>query len=131
MSDRSHVLVGSGDVDLRLLVRIAIERMGHRVSLASSGNEAVSRAAGLVPDLLVLDTDLPGMQADEVARNLHVLNATRDLPVLFLLNGAFHPGRMQGFRLGMDQVLQKPIDLARLMTALKGLGLSQKEPVST
>lgn len=124
VQERAHILVGSGDADMRLLLKTAIENAGLRASVVSSRKEAVSRAAGLSPDVLVLDTDLPGMRADEVAKHLHTLNATRDLPVLFLLNGTFHPGKMQGFRLGMDQVLQKPFDLARLISAFNGLGLA-------
>jgi two-component system OmpR family response regulator len=98
-----RVLVVDDDSAVRNVLRLALERAGHSVSEASSGEDAISVAAASTPDLVILDIGLPGMSG------LEVLGAIRleqgDLPVILLTANGEEPDRVFGLQLGADDYL--------------------------
>lgn len=79
---QSTVLLVEDDSDIRSLLRRRIERLGHRVVEAATGEAALSVARLHQPVLVVLDIYLPGIDGWEVLRRLRADDEFRDIPVM-------------------------------------------------
>ena len=114
-----RVLVVDDDSAVRNVLRLALERAGHSVSEASSGEDAISVAAASTPDLVILDIGLPGMSG------LEVLGAIRldqdDLPVILLTANGEEPDRVFGLQLGADDYLAKPFSPRELVARVEAV----------
>ena len=75
------VLLVDDDPKIRELLRLYVERDGHRTLDAANGEVAVTTALRARPDLVVLDVMLPGLDGFEVA---HRIRAASDVPILML-----------------------------------------------
>ncbi|MGH7312493.1 MAG: hybrid sensor histidine kinase/response regulator, partial [Candidatus Rokuibacteriota bacterium] len=66
----AHVLVVEDDSDTREMLRLTLELAGHRVAVATTGREAIERAAELRPEVMLIDLGLPDVDGHEVARRV-------------------------------------------------------------
>jgi DNA-binding response OmpR family regulator len=115
----AKILIVEDDPDIARLIAHHLHRAGYQVRTTHSAEEALSELSHEIPDLITLDIELPGMQGDELAAQLHANPLTRDIPILILSIFGEDPTRM---RFGA-YVLPKPIDqdvlLARVASMLK------------
>lgn len=95
------------------IVKMRLESMGYQVSLAYTGEEALEKIWANVPDLVVLDIHLPGIDGYEVCRRLRQDEdpAIRNLPVIALTS---MDDTRTGFEAGVDDYLNKDFDLMEL-----------------
>src|SRR5262245_36585507 len=96
------VLVVEDDDDVRGLVRIIVERGGHRVVEAVDGDEALALVELTLPHLVLLDVNMPGTDGVEVCRRLRANPATRTLPILLMTAAADADSRERGLAAGAD-----------------------------
>ncbi len=75
------LIVDSNDTS-RESLRVFIEGLGHRVLEATTGLEAIEKAFSILPDLIMMDVRLPGMNGDEVTARLKAKASTRNIPVI-------------------------------------------------
>ena len=80
----AHILVAEDERDIRELIDFTLTFAGHRVTQASNGEEAVALAQEIVPDLVMLDVRMPKMTGYDACRQIKSIEATRDIPVIFL-----------------------------------------------
>ncbi|MBL4813343.1 MAG: response regulator transcription factor [Rhodobacteraceae bacterium] len=117
------ILVVDDDPQIRDVLRIALTRAGFRLAEAKDGAEALTMAAQLSPDLIVLDIGLPEMDGRDVCR---ALRAKSDVPVLFLTAEGDEVDRVVGLELGADDYVTKPFSprelVARIRVILKRTG---------
>lgn len=103
---RPRVLVAESDAALLFAFWRVLEVAGYRVLIATDGEQAVRIAERSVPDLALLDVQMPRMGGVEVAKALRSAEATKHVPILLL---ASEPGvRREAARLGLEGVLMKP-----------------------
>ncbi|GGS14942.1 response regulator transcription factor [Actinokineospora fastidiosa] len=100
-----RVLVVDDDMTVSDVVRRYLERAGHEVVLAATGEEGVAWAAEHRPDLVVLDLMLPGIDGLEVCRRLRERSA---VPVVMLTALGEEEDRIAGLSLGADDYVTKP-----------------------
>jgi two-component system, cell cycle response regulator DivK len=94
---------------------------GFRVLTAASGHEALSCAATALPDMVVLDLQLPDVSGFEVARELRSRAATRHIP-LIAATGYSHALQLDEARQsGFDAVIVKPCDPDALVAEIRRL----------
>lgn len=95
------------------IVKMRLEALGYRVTVATSGEEALEQIRADLPDLMVLDIRLPGIDGYEVCRRLRQDEdrAVRELPVIALTS---MDDTQVGFEAGMDDYLNKDFDLLDL-----------------
>ena len=95
------------------IVRLRLEALGYKVSLASSGEEALEVIHQDPPDLVVLDIRMPGIDGYEVCRRLRQDTdpVIRDIPIIALTS---MDDTQEGFEVGMDDYLNKDFDLLDL-----------------
>ena len=123
------ILVVDDESAITELVSTALRFVGFEVQTASSGIEALSEAASFMPDLIVLDVMMPGLDGFEVCRRLR---ADGDqVPVIFLTARDDHDDMMHGFTRGGDDYVTKPFSLeeliARIRAVLRRAGASEPQ----
>jgi len=109
------VLLVEDERDIRMVARLALQQIGgFTVIEASSGAEALEIVSGVLPDVILLDVMMPGMDGTEVLRALQQVPATAAVPVIFLTAKAM-PAELARLRaLGARAILTKPFDPAAL-----------------
>jgi CheY-like chemotaxis protein len=76
------ILVADGDEGFRNSLRTYIQGLGHEVFETATGPDTIDKASSLRPDLVIMDVRLPGMNGDEVTKQLKKNVLTRHIPVV-------------------------------------------------
>ena len=117
----AHLLIVEDDDDLRALLAGRFSDSGYRVATAATGPDGLAEAAREVPDLVILDVMLPGLDGIEVCRRLRADHPL--LYVLMLTARAEELDRVIGLEVGADDYVTKPFSLqevvARVRSALR------------
>jgi len=120
---KEHILVIEDEEDILALVQYNLLREGCRVSCAISGEDGLEQARADLPDLILLDLMLPGMDGLEVCRRLRQEPATREVPVIMLTAKGEESDIVAGLELGADDYIPKPFSprvlIARVRTVLR------------
>jgi CheY-like chemotaxis protein len=98
------------------LVTFILEKSGHRVLQARSGDEGVRLAIDSVPDLILLDIQLPVMDGYAVARELRKIPNLAHTPIIAVTSFAMPGDREQALAAGCTGYIEKPIDPDTFMT---------------
>lgn len=115
----ARILVVDDDARIRTVVRRGLSYEGYAVSEAASGEEALRVAREQLPDLLVLDVMLPGIDGLEVTRRLRA--AGDRVAVLMLTARDEVRDRVQGLETGADDYLVKPFSFEELLARVHAL----------
>lgn len=116
-----RILIVDDEEDLRAVAQLSLELMrGWEVSAASSGAEAVRRAAEELPDAILLDVMMPEMDGPTTLLRLRENPATREIPVLLLTAKVQEADRTRLSHLGVAGVLTKPFDPLTLPDEVAG-----------
>jgi diguanylate cyclase (GGDEF)-like protein len=102
-----RILVVDDASAIRELLAVLLEGFGS-VELAESGEEALQRVANLMPDLILLDVSMPGMDGYEVCRQLKENPATEPIPVVFLTALDTDESEELGLEIGATDFIRKP-----------------------
>jgi two-component system, OmpR family, response regulator VicR len=98
------------------IVKMRLSMYGYDVRLAHSGEQALEQIAQEVPDLLVLDVHMPGIDGYEVCRRLRDNPALDDLRIIMLTSSE---DKHAAFEAGVDDYLNKDLDLLNLPNRVK------------
>ncbi|HEX7044610.1 MAG TPA: ATP-binding protein [Burkholderiales bacterium] len=116
-----RVLIVEDNADVAYTLRDLLELEGHRVEVAHSGREALERARAFLPDVVLCDIGLPGMDGYEVAQHLREERGA-EAPLLVALTGfASSIDKERAARAGFDHHLAKPPAIERLRELLGAL----------
>ena len=111
MSELRTVLYVEDDPDIQAVAQLALEVVGGlAVVMASSGSEAVTKAAAEVPDLVLLDVMMPGMDGPTTLLALRELEGMASVPVIFVTAKVQAAEVQQYVELGGIGVIAKPFD---------------------
>ena len=97
---------------------LMLQKLGHAVSLAGNGREAVEMATELRPDLVLMDIQMPDMDGLEATAALRRNPDLRDLPVIAMTAHTLDSDRERCLRAGMNGHLAKPVQMKALRDAL-------------
>jgi CheY-like chemotaxis protein len=101
------VLIAEDNPDIRALTKILLESEGCRVIEAVDGRKALSAARCSVPDLILLDIQMPFMDGLQVTRRLRESDSTRHIPIVAL--SASHDKRREALEAGCSAFINKPL----------------------
>ena len=125
----NHVLVVDDDPDIRMLLTMNLEMSGYLVTEAENGHQAGELARSLVPDLIVLDLMMPGVDGLGVLEGLKANPVTKDIPVVMLTAKAGDHDVWAGWQAGVDYYMTKPFDPEHLLQFIEYLGDSEHRQV--
>ncbi|MCW3067509.1 MAG: response regulator transcription factor [Solirubrobacterales bacterium] len=115
----ARIMLVEDDLELRTVVRRALEEEGFAVSGVGTGAEAMERVAAQPPDALVIDVGLPDTDGRDLCQALRAQGIQS--PVLFLTARDALTDRLAGFGAGGDDYLTKPFALAELTARLRAV----------
>lgn len=124
----STILVVEDEQDIMELVEFNLRQAGFNVQKAYNGLDGLRLAKEKLPNLVVLDLMLPGLEGQEVCRRLKHNDATRHIPVLMLTALASETDRIVGFELGADDYLAKPFSPRELVLRVRAILRRQGGP---
>jgi two-component system, OmpR family, alkaline phosphatase synthesis response regulator PhoP len=115
------ILVVDDEEDLLELLRYELTREGYSVVCAATGEEALSMARSEIPDLILLDLMLPGLDGLQVTRRLKEDLGTRNIPIAMLTARGEESDIVTGLELGAEDYITKPFSKKVLAARLKTL----------
>jgi two-component system phosphate regulon response regulator PhoB len=118
---RTRILLIEDERGLTEALTWTFQREGFEVLIARDGQEGLRRAQTLLPDLIILDIMLPGLNGLEVCRELRAGERTREIPIIILSAKAEETDQVVGFSLGADDYVTKPFSPKVLVQRIKAL----------
>jgi PAS domain S-box-containing protein len=101
------------------LVRMIVRQVpDFELTTAHTGELGIESAKSSVPDVILLDINLPGMNGYDVLRHLRAMRETAHIPVIALTAAATHADMERGMKAGFFRYLTKPLNIAELLEAL-------------
>jgi two-component system phosphate regulon response regulator PhoB len=113
---KEKILIVDDEEDVLELVRFNLEKDGYKTETASSGEEAITAAKSKMPDLIVLDLMLPGIDGLEVCKKLKSDSKTENIPIIMLTAKGEESDIITGLELGADDYITKPFS-PKVLTA--------------
>jgi two-component system alkaline phosphatase synthesis response regulator PhoP len=121
MMAKEKILVVDDEEDILELLRFNLSREGCQVFCASSGEEALRLVRSEIPDLIVLDLMLPGIDGLEVTRRLKNDPNTKHLPIVMLTAKGEEADIVTGLELGADDYVTKPFSPRILVARVRAV----------
>ncbi len=119
MSGPVVLLVEDNERNLKL-ARTVLEFAGFTVLVAATGEEGVDRALAEIPDLVLMDLQLPGIDGYEALDLIRADARTGTIPVVALTASAMKRDRERAEQAGFDGFLEKPIDVRSFPDLVRG-----------
>ncbi len=113
-----HVVVVDDDPAYLRLICPSLESEGYRVTCGVTGEEALALLASRIPDLIVLEVTLPGIDGFEVCRRVREVST---VPIIFLTSRDSDDDKVEGLLLGADDYITKPLSMRELLARVNGV----------
>ncbi len=97
------------------------EKEGYETHAVSDGHEGLKKAQSLLPDVVLLDVMLPGLDGLSVCRELRASERTREIPIIMLTAKSEEADQIEGFAKGADDYVTKPFNNKILLQRIKAL----------
>ncbi len=127
---RERILVVDDEQDIRELVSYNLMKNGYQVTTVATGEDAVTKARSELPDLIVLDLMLPGIDGLEVAKHLKHNSKTQRIPIIMLTAKGEEVDIVTGLEIGADDYITKPFSPRVLIARVRAM-LRQKQRTAT
>src|SRR3546814_2695468 len=109
-SIKQKILVVDDEPDIVELIAYNLKREGYQVYTAANGQEAVTTAKKVMPDLIILDVMMPKMDGIEACRIMRAMPESKSTFMVFLTARSEEYSEIAGFNVGADDYIAKPID---------------------
>jgi chemosensory pili system protein ChpA (sensor histidine kinase/response regulator) len=118
---RVFAMVVDDSITVRRVTQRLLERNGMRVITARDGMDAVSQLQDNIPDIILLDIEMPRMDGYEVAAHVRNDPRLKDVPIIMITSRVGEKHRARAIELGVDDYLGKPYQEAQLLEAIAPL----------
>lgn len=115
------ILIVDDEIDNREQLQELLRPEGYQTVSAASGKQALVAVADQVPDLILLDVTMPGMDGFEVASRLKADPVTANIPIIMVTAQAGRAARVVGLNSGAEEYLTRPVDSAELSLRVRNL----------
>jgi len=112
----ARILVIEDDINMRRIIRIALEVQGYRVSQAATASDGLKQAELTKPDVIVLDLGLPDFDGMDLLPELHSKSA---VPVIVLSGRSLPSDKIAALDAGSDDYMIKPFDSGELLARVR------------
>ncbi|WP_026898484.1 response regulator transcription factor [Daejeonella oryzae] len=122
MSIAKHkILIVDDEPDILELIEYNLNKEGYQVYTATNGQEAVSEAKRVLPDLIILDIMMPKMDGIEACRILRSMPEFKNTFMVFLTARSEEYSEIAGFNVGADDYIAKPIKPRSLISRINAI----------
>jgi len=118
---KEKILIVDDEQDIVDAIAYQLKREGFCVSTAGDGERALALAQKELPDAIVLDLMLPGVDGLDVCRTLRSQEKTKHIPILMLTAKTQEADRVVGLELGADDYITKPFSVRELIARIKAV----------
>jgi twitching motility two-component system response regulator PilH len=120
MPVRKILVVDDSPTDRQFMLE-TLAKKGYQVVTAENGEDAVVKAKSELPDLILMDVVMPGLNGYQATRQITRDDATKHIPVIMCTSKGADTDRIWGMRQGANDYLIKPIDASQLLAKIAQL----------
>lgn len=124
------ILIADDESEITGILSRFLSREGYEPIVASNGNQALGKAKVQIPDILLLDVNMPEMNGFEVCRRLREDPSTSLIPILMLTARGGTDEKVHGLSLGADDYLPKPFEFKELLARIQNLLRRREKMIS-
>lgn len=117
---KGRILVVEDDLDISKMLKIYFDSQGYEVLTEVRGGDALETCAHKMPNVVILDINLPDTDGYEVCRSLRGNLRTKHIPIIFLTQKDERSDKIKGLELGADDYITKPFDIEELKLRVQG-----------
>lgn len=118
---KQKILIVDDEPDIRELIEYNLKKEGYQVFTASNGQEAISEAKKVRPDLIILDVMMPRMDGIEACRIMRTMSEFKNTFMVFLTARSEEYSEIAGFNVGADDYIAKPIKPRALISRINAI----------
>lgn len=118
---KETILVVDDEEDILELIRYNLSKQGYSILTALTGEQAISISKQSLPDLIVLDLMLPGIDGLQVTRRLRKNQSTREIPIVMLTAKGEESDIIKGLETGANDYMSKPFSPKELAARIKAV----------
>ncbi len=119
MSNKKILVIEDDELNMKL-IRIVLDLGGYRILEAPDAEEGIKMIRSEMPDLILMDIQLPGIDGFKATRVIKEDEALKSIPVIALTAFAMHGDDRKAMEAGCDGYITKPIDTRKLIQQLEG-----------
>ena len=119
--EKKQILIVDDEQHIIELIQFNLENNNFNVIVSDNGEDALALANKEIPDVIVLDLMLPGIDGLEVCKRLRRSEATKKIPIIMLTAKGEETDKVLGLELGADDYLTKPFSIRELLARVKAL----------
>jgi two-component system, cell cycle response regulator DivK len=108
------ILVVDDSADNVAVISLDLQQQGYRVVTASNGEDAVNVATQMLPNLILMDINLPSLDGLGATRRIHEINTLREVPIVAITAFGTEGFQRAAYDAGVSGYLTKPIDFDRM-----------------
>jgi DNA-binding NarL/FixJ family response regulator len=116
-----RLLVVDDDPNLLLAVAVCLRSEGYDVTTVNNGTDALVNLAESIPDLIISDVCMPGMDGHALVRHIRASSRTALIPVIFITAKDQTNDRIAGFRTGVDAYITKPFEPDEMLAVITSI----------
>ena len=116
-----HILIVEDEADIREMLQLPLSKAGFVLEEAADVRSAQTLIFNRLPDLILLDWMLPGMNGVEFARQLKKDNRTQQIPIIMLTARGEESDKIRGLEVGADDYVTKPFSPRELIARIKAV----------
>ncbi|MCX7513778.1 response regulator [Frateuria hangzhouensis] len=114
------LIIDDSPTDVRVFTTL-LERAGYAVAAVSTAEEGIERVRAELPDLVIMDVIMPGMNGFQATRTLTRDPATSNVPIVMITTKSMETDRVWGLRQGARAFITKPVNEKELLTCINDL----------
>ncbi|GAA0887933.1 response regulator [Rhodanobacter soli] len=119
------LIIDDSPTDVRVFTTL-LERAGHQVAAVSTAEEGIERVRTDLPDLVIMDVIMPGMNGFQATRTLTRDPKTQNVPIVMITTKSMETDRVWGLRQGARAFITKPVNEKELLACINELLPSEK-----
>lgn len=130
---KQKILIVDDEPDILELIEYNLKKEGYQVYTAANGQEAITEAKRILPDLIILDIMMPKMDGIEACRIMRTMPEFKNTFMVFLTARSEEYSEIAGFNVGADDYIAKPIKPRSLISRINAIlrrNIHQAEEVS-
>lgn len=121
------VMVVDDSLTVRKITGRLLAREGYQVLLAKDGTDALEQLHDTLPDVMLVDIEMPRMDGYDLTRNIRADARLKDIPIIMITSRTADKHREYAFELGVNHYLGKPYQEEELLGLIAGYVQSRRE----